>query len=75
LSIRGTSFCDRSTEKGTEKMAATKTYLTGLAKWWTVILDLQSYDQHLKAMQYTNLCRCTSVDTCVTSPCYVYEGH
>jgi hypothetical protein len=32
LSIRGTSFCGRSIEKGTQKMVATKTYLIGLAK-------------------------------------------
>jgi hypothetical protein len=75
LSIRGTPFCDRNTEKGTEKMVATKTYLMGLAKGWTVILDLQSYDQHMKAVLFTNLCRCTTVDICVTSPYYVYEGH
>jgi len=75
LSMRGTSFCGRSTEKVTGKMGATITYLIELAKWWTVILDLQWYDQNLKAVHCTNLYRCTIVDISVISPCYVYEGN
>jgi len=73
--MRGTSFCGRSAEKGTGKMVATITYMTELAKWWTVVLDLHWYDQNLKAVYCTNLYRYTIVDICVTSPCYVYEGN
>lgn len=54
LSIHGTSFCGRRTEKGTGKMVATIAYLIVLPKGWTVILDLQSYDQNLKSVQCTS---------------------